>query len=419
MEERRLEERGDRCWAKGGCGVWRQKQPSPLPCEAAPLFLIPSPPPPRPTVPTRCGEMLWIDLFIIVSEFVALGALGETCVVLALSFYTEEYLLPPWMSHLSYSVFKRCSRWRRGGVGVGAELVSTTQGQGGSAWERLDARSHDAESSAGLYWRTYHSGPSAGPPATLPAPPTVASLGPHAAELDEVGLAKREAAQAKLILYERMFFLIDQGAQGQISIEDAARFLSFAAVEIRPEERRELVKAADTTSDGALVRWEFVQLCARTLWNVPVETLEMAQQNYADAQSFFERRNSHRWKVRTPKRNGRSCRPPSSPCGVAGCVHGDFCRRHSPQQPLDPLSSPPPLSSPTTHLPTCPAPLCAAHTAERLLPRRCSADTREANRHVHAHCYAGGVPHLRNRHVQPRLWRLLCRRGGGNVRGAR
>eukprot|EP00966_Prymnesium_polylepis_P249123 5759891-Prymnesium_polylepis.1 len=58
-----------------------------------------------------CGEMLWVDMFVLSSELFCLISLCETCLVLALSYYSEEHLLPNWlMTRKLFKAFRRTAK---------------------------------------------------------------------------------------------------------------------------------------------------------------------------------------------------------------------------------------------------------------------------------------------------------------------
>jgi len=231
----------------------------------------------------KCGEMLWADVFIIISEFVALAALGETCIVLALSFYTDEYLFPPWISQLCARIVYGSKKVNQAGWSDTTKLFATSTG--------------DGESSAGQYWRRVwrRRFPDAASSRSEEASDHVTALSSTTGAAEVNGGDASKDAKAKLIFYERTFFQIDSSAQGMISLEDAEKFLSFAALDLEPAERAKAVRVADSTNDGELVRWEFVQMCAQVMEDVPMDVLEMAQQNFASAQSFTETRNTEKW----------------------------------------------------------------------------------------------------------------------------
>jgi len=105
-------------------------------------------------------------------------------------------------------------------------------------------------------------------------------------------------ADAKMLMFfERLFFRIDTNADGVVMNSTVAIFLSYAAVHLPLTERIELVRSADVSGDGCINRSEFVQMCADELHEVPFDHLEMAMDNYTDAQAMFERRNTAKWQA--------------------------------------------------------------------------------------------------------------------------
>ena len=218
-----------------------------------------------------CGELLWVDLFVTSSEFVCLISLLETCVVLALSYYTEEHLVPPWITKSFESIIALIR------IPQNAQPTSMSP----ESCLILGAAA-DGESSAGLIYRQRKA--------------SRRSSHPDIAEPTKAGdVLDEEDELNRLILFEHLFFTIDVKAKGFISHEAAAQFLSYAALHIKPSDRKALIESVDHSGSGVIFRWEFVRLCTQALSSVPMGTLEMAQQNFSSAQEMFRVRNRTKW----------------------------------------------------------------------------------------------------------------------------
>jgi len=101
----------------------------------------------------------------------------------------------------------------------------------------------------------------------------------------------------RLVFFERMFFLLDADAKGYVSLEEAKHFLSFTALDLQPDERSEAVERADFVRDGRLVRYEFIEMCADLLWATPLTQLQLAVENFKDAQQMYLTRNLSAWRA--------------------------------------------------------------------------------------------------------------------------
>ena len=63
--------------------------------------------------------------------------------------------------------------------------------------------------------------------------------------------------------------------------------LSFTAVDLTPEEReKSLLEADSVNKDGKFNRAEFLDLCVRVLWHRPLDELQSAAENYANAKAM-------------------------------------------------------------------------------------------------------------------------------------
>jgi hypothetical protein len=105
------------------------------------------------------------------------------------------------------------------------------------------------------------------------------------------------ADAARLVFFEKLFFVIDVESKGGLTIKETSRALSFLAFDIPPAERIRIMKSADVNGDGELQRWEWVELCVAVLWTYPIDQLEMAASNFVSAQAAKQEANQLKWKA--------------------------------------------------------------------------------------------------------------------------
>ncbi|KAL1505119.1 hypothetical protein AB1Y20_008878 [Prymnesium parvum] len=218
-----------------------------------------------------CSELLWLDLLIVSSEFFALISLAETCVVLSLSYYTEEHLMPPWLAHLWRQLSGRCCCRKR----------SHQSGAALKAYKRMEN-----ESCAGAFYRLRNEAQVR----------TSRSSVEVIREEPSTPTERYNTADAKrLVFYEKLFFALDSEAKGYITFEEAAKFLGYAALDLPPNERKRLLQEA-SSEDETLVRFEFVELCILSLQQVPLDVLEWSIENMVSSKTMVDRRNTIKWR---------------------------------------------------------------------------------------------------------------------------
>jgi len=212
----------------------------------------------------ECGEFLWADMLLEASEFTCLVALFETCFVLFLAYYTEETLLPSWLIGL-----------------LGMCCSGAKKDQDIEDLERLMEDKN--ESPAGILYRERKNIASGSVKLSV----TSEEAQPPQAPLD----------RERLMVYESLFFKMDEGGSGIVDNDEMKRFLAFANLEMDAAARDAALTKADVTGDGKMVRWEFVVLCINVLDKVPLEELKLAADNYMAAASCDDRKNEARWKA--------------------------------------------------------------------------------------------------------------------------
>ena len=104
-----------------------------------------------------------------------------------------------------------------------------------------------------------------------------------------------EEQQQKLMTYERLFFQLDEDASLEIDADECALLLSYAVLDLDPDNRACVMKRFDVSGDGKLNRFEFCKLCVEELWDVSFKTLDIALENMTKARSSRKRRNNAYW----------------------------------------------------------------------------------------------------------------------------
>ena len=110
-----------------------------------------------------------------------------------------------------------------------------------------------------------------------------------------------------MLYFESLFFKMDPDGDGVITFDEARQLLVFTALTLTPEEVEERLVVADASGSGKLGRGEFIDLCMSSLWEVPLEQLEMAASNFAEHSAMKLRRTTAKYR-RMANRIDRWCR---------------------------------------------------------------------------------------------------------------
>ena len=97
-------------------------------------------------------------------------------------------------------------------------------------------------------------------------------------------------------MFEKLFFRMDEDHSGSISVDEAALFLSFVALDLDVEERMAAFGRADIVKDGSLTRLEFCELCRAELWDMPLSSINVAVDNMITARVAIKNRMANNWK---------------------------------------------------------------------------------------------------------------------------
>jgi hypothetical protein len=89
----------------------------------------------------------------------------------------------------------------------------------------------------------------------------------------------------------------DVEGAGSISFAEMRRVLAFMALSLSTQEREQALRDADFDrkhSEGALDRFEFMDLCVNLLWDTDLGQLEAAAASYSEYRAALKRRNNAR-----------------------------------------------------------------------------------------------------------------------------
>ena len=137
----------------------------------------------------------------------------------------------------------------------------------------MDERNRGAEAAAATRWRRVAKGLR-----RRPGQVPIQESNRHPVPLPQYPLSQTCVEQ----VYETLFSLLDGEMKGCIQLRAAYRFLSYMLPYTMPSDRLVLLKlsVADAArvhagaAASVLLRSDFVDLCLRLLWSVPLSTLE-------------------------------------------------------------------------------------------------------------------------------------------------
>ncbi|CAE7416921.1 nAChRalpha1 [Symbiodinium sp. CCMP2592] len=202
-----------------------------------------------------CGELLWIDLFMLINTTFCCLSLIETMAVLFFAFHMDDHLLPAWLAWLAPWCLCR------------PEGNAAAQSNAGRIYRQLNReRSSLLDESARKGGR-----------------------------LQMVSQGKlSETDTAKLIFFENLFHLIDSDSSGLITMEEAACMLSFVNLSLSRSVLLEILRAA--WSPRVLFDCsDFVEICLELLWTTPFEEVKLGAENYSSSKNHHARRSHSYW----------------------------------------------------------------------------------------------------------------------------
>jgi len=210
------------------------------------------------------NELLWIDLFNLANLFFSYGALYETILVLFFGFFTDSHLLPAFLRSRRLEIL--CSHYF-GSAKITPEIDKLRIAKRSMAGEYF--RNHQAK----LQRRRSLSG----------ALPPERFLGFDDAE--------------RLVMFERIFFLVDSDSNGYMTEAQVLQLMSYLAMDLSDEEAKREFSRFDQDGNGVIAQSEFIRLCIKLLWRVPLPLLKLSAENYVEASANKKDRNKEYWMI--------------------------------------------------------------------------------------------------------------------------
>ena len=291
-------------------------------------------------IPTQvlpiCGEVLWVDLFIVSNTVFCMMALLQSCVTIMLETVDTEHLLPKWMIFCwQYIVQPQLVKLRPKGRPEDENIVEEDkegrESVAGLFYRELlretggmDAAGRTRRGSHNdLMMQAVHEARDGAGGGTSPRAAQAAAAGTRTSEAgSKVKLTDRlsrvsfegaggstpdwtgkeekiigEEDAHRLVYFENLFFKLDADMSGEISRDECFSLFSFAALDMSVATRQAAFDAADTGNegDGVLNRLEFLELCIQELWNVPMAQIDLALENVTLAKTAHSRKYLHYW----------------------------------------------------------------------------------------------------------------------------
>jgi len=89
--------------------------------------------------------------------------------------------------------------------------------------------------------------------------------------------------------------VLDEDCSLQIERDELESLLSYAALDLQPGERADIISTYDLNGDGTLSRIQFCEMCMGELWDVPIAQLERAVKSMQSVKSGAKRRAKAYW----------------------------------------------------------------------------------------------------------------------------
>lgn len=283
-----------------------------------------------------CGEFLWSDLFTVVNEWFCFLALFESAIVLTVFHYQKETITPLWLLHLLGCMPKPGELGRALksvqqfsdslGAGIGAGVAITFS----PALKPTNPLEEEKPAAADKAAMDDEYDPLASPymhnfslakllfQALNKAHESSISSTSKSALGNARGVACARNAQGQLcsarqlgiddverfLLYETLFYELDDESQGYLDIDRTRVFFSFMTFDRTPAEVQDVLSGADQystsvletfASDTRFVRWEFIEVCSQLLWRYPLPLLRVAATAYHTSVSAQREERKNKW----------------------------------------------------------------------------------------------------------------------------
>ncbi|CAJ1376545.1 unnamed protein product [Effrenium voratum] len=206
-----------------------------------------------------CGELLWIDLFMVVNTLFCCSSLLETMLVLFFAFHADEHVLPNWLAWLAPWVL--CRRK----ISARTSIESTA----GNIYRRLsqdclDGKRKGRQTAAGE-------------------------------RMKEIASSKlTETDTAKLIFFENLFYMLDSDSNGLITTEDVCSMLSFVNLSMEWTDL-EIFLRSSWPADKLFNCSDFLEICVELMWTIPFQEIKMGAENYTSSCNRHIKRCQNHW----------------------------------------------------------------------------------------------------------------------------
>eukprot|EP00439_Symbiodinium_sp_Y106_P035082 s2955_g4.t1 len=206
-----------------------------------------------------CGELLWIDLFMLVNTVFCCASLVETMAVLFFAFHVDQHILPNWLAWAApWCLCRRQPNFM-------------------------------VESNAGRIFRQLNRDRSA----RLQAKSTKnLQKGRRIEELSEAKLTETDTE--RLIFFENLFYLLDSDSNGLITAEDAACMLSFVNLSLSRGVLEDILQSAWQEKKLFDCR-DFLEICVELMWSTPFKEIKLGAENYISSQTRHTKRCHTYW----------------------------------------------------------------------------------------------------------------------------
>ncbi|CAE7666773.1 acr-7 [Symbiodinium pilosum] len=195
-----------------------------------------------------CGELLWIDLFMLVNTVFCCASLVETMLVLFFAFHIDQHFLPKWLA------------WAAPWCLCRPDPNLLVESNAGRIYRELRHSEHK-----------------------LTASNTFIQKGAKIQELSQSNLSATDTE--KLIFFENLFYLLDSDSNGLITVEDAACMLSFVNLGLSRVVLEEILLSAWDPKQLFDCR-DFLEICVELMWTTPFTEIKLGTENYISSQKL-------------------------------------------------------------------------------------------------------------------------------------
>eukprot|EP00931_Biecheleriopsis_adriatica_P025326 TRINITY_DN15584_c0_g1_i1.p1 TRINITY_DN15584_c0_g1~~TRINITY_DN15584_c0_g1_i1.p1 ORF type:complete len:642 (+),score=74.35 TRINITY_DN15584_c0_g1_i1:262-1926(+) len=199
-----------------------------------------------------CGELLWVDLFLLECTLFTLASLLESMTVLFFNYHSGRRILPSWLLWLKPWQFQNLFP---------------------------DSLDPDSESCTGDMFHKLN----------------IVSAEPEIKE-EEMNLMD---VNKKLVFFESLFFRIDENSEATVGFEHMRSFLSFVRPRLDFDARTRLLERVLVQQESKELdkfdRVTFLAVCTEALWYQPLDVMQLGAENYFSSKHRQEKRHHLKW----------------------------------------------------------------------------------------------------------------------------